>query len=421
MPDIHWGYGFCIGGVAATDPAEGGVISPGGVGYDINCGVRLVRTGLGLEDSEAAARAPHERAHAPRAAGVGAARAPLQLREGELERLAEEGAAFSGPARVRDGGRPAAHGRGRRHARRRRLGCEPTAPWSAGGTQGGSLGSGNHFLEVQVVEEVLDERAASAFGVGPGQVVVMIHSGSRGFGHQVCTDHVGRMASVAARDGIELPDRQLACAPLGSPEAREYLAAMACACNFAFANRQMMLHEVRGAFERVFRASWERLGVELVYDVCHNIAKREVHVVDGRERAVRVHRKGATRAFGPGSPDVPADYRDVGQPVIIPGDMGTESWLLVGTETAMRETFGSTCHGAGRLLSRHAARKVRSGAEVRRELEDAGIVVKAASVGGLAEEAPFAYKDVADVVGVVDAVGLSRKVARMRPLGVLKG
>jgi tRNA-splicing ligase RtcB len=196
---------------------------------------------------------------------------------------------------------------------------------------------------------------------------------------------------------------------------------MACACNFAFANRQMMLHEVRGAFERVFRGSWERLGVELVYDVCHNIAKREVHLVDGVERALRVHRKGATRAFGPGSPDVPPDYRDVGQPVIIPGDMGTESWLLAGTETAMRETFGSTCHGAGRLLSRHAARKVRSGAEVRRELEAAGIVVEAASVGGLAEEAPFAYKDVADVVAVVDAVGLSRKVARMRPLGVLKG
>ncbi len=249
----------------------------------------------------------------------------------------------------------------------------------------------------------------------------MIHSGSRGFGHQICTDHVARMASVAARHGIELPDRQLACAPLGSPEAREYLAAMACACNFAFANRQMMMHEVRGAFEQVFHASWERLGVELVYDVAHNIAKREVHVVDGRERAVRVHRKGATRAFGPGHPDVPPEYRATGQPVIIPGDMGTESWLLAGTETAMRETFGSTCHGAGRLLSRHAARKVKSGADVRRELEDGGIVVKTASVGSLAEEASYAYKDVADVVAVVDAVGLSRKVARLRPLGVLKG
>ena len=290
-----------------------------------------------------------------------------------------------------------------------------------GRTQVGSLGSGNHFLEVQVVEDVLDERAASAFGVGPGQVVVMIHSGSRGFGHQVCTDHVGRMASVAARAGIELPDRQLACAPLGSPEAREYLAAMACACNFAFANRQMMLHEVRGAFEQVFRASWERLGVELVYDVCAQ--HRQARGAHGGRRGARGARapQGGHARVRPRHPDVPPDYRDVGQPVIIPGDMGTESWLLAGTETAMRETFGSTCHGAGRLLSRHAARKVRSGAEVRRELEDAGIVVKAASVGGLAEEAPFAYKDVADVVDVVAAVGLSRKVARMRPLGVLKG
>ena len=396
MPDIHWGYGFPIGGVAAMDEADG-VVSPGGVGFDINCGVRLVRTGLGLEDVRPRLEPlMHElMRRVPQGSGPHGA---LRLKEGELERLAEEGAAFLVRARATRREDDLAH--------TEEGGVMPGADAAAvsrralerGRTQVGSLGSGNHFLEVQVVEEVLDERAASAFGVGPGQVVVMIHSGSRGFGHQVCTDHVGRMASVAARAGIELPDRQLACAPLGSPEAREYLAAMACACNFAFANRQMMLHEVRGAFEQVFRASWERLGVELVYDVAHNIAKREVHVVDGVERAVRVHRKGATRAFGPGSPDVPPDYRDVGQPVIIPGDMGTESWLLAGTETAMRETFGSTCHGAGRLLSRHAARKVRSGAEVRRELEDAGIVVKAASVGGLAEEAPFAYKDVADVV-----------------------
>jgi tRNA-splicing ligase RtcB len=344
----------------------------------------------------------------------------LRLEDGELERLAEEGAAFLSRrgyatdddlAHTEEGGvMPGAD-----------VAAVSRKALDRGRTQVGSLGSGNHFLEIQVVDEVLDERAASAFGVGPGQVLLMIHSGSRGFGHQVCTDHVGRMAGAAARAGIELPDRQLACAPLGSPEAREYLAAMACACNFAFANRQMMLHQVRVVFEQVFQQSWERLGVELVYDVAHNIAKREVHVVDGVERAVRVHRKGATRAFGPGHPDVPEDYRDVGQPVIIPGDMGTESWLLAGTETAMRETWGSTCHGAGRLLSRHAARKVRSGAEVRRELEEAGIVVECASVGGLAEEAPFAYKDVADVVGVVDAVGLSRKVARLRPLGVLKG
>ncbi len=418
MPDIHWGYGFPIGGVAAMDEADG-VVSPGGVGFDINCGVRLIRTGLGVGDvgSRLEPLMNELMRRVPQGSGPHGA---LRLRDGELERLAEEGAAFL----VKRG---FATDDDLEHTEEG--GVMPGADASAvsrralerGRTQVGSLGSGNHFLEVQVVDDVLDERAASAYGVGLGQVVVMIHSGSRGFGHQICTDHLGRMAGAAARAGIELPDRQLVCAPLSSPEAREYLAAMACACNFAFANRQMMLHEVRAAFEQVFRSSWERLGVELVYDVAHNIAKREVHVVDGKKRPVRVHRKGATRALGPGHPDVPPDYRDVGQPVIIPGDMGRESWLLAGTETAMRETWGSTCHGAGRLLSRHAARKVRSGAEVRRELEDAGIVVKTASVGGLAEEAPFAYKDVADVVGVVDAVGLSRKVARMRPLGVLKG
>ena len=418
MPDIHWGYGFPIGGVAAMDEA-GGVVSPGGVGFDINCGVRLVRTALGVDEVRPRLEPLlHElMRRIPQGTGRDGA---LQLKEGELERLAVEGAAFlagRGLATDRDlahteesGALPGADARA---VSRRAL--------ERGRTQVGSLGSGNHFLEVQVVDKVVDEEAARAFGVAAGQIVVMIHSGSRGFGHQICTDYEARMASVAARHGIELPDRQLACAPLGSPAAREYLAAMACACNFAFANRQMMQHEVRGAFERVFGGSWERLGVELVYDVAHNIAKREVHVVDGRERAVWVHRKGATRAFGPGRPDVPPDYRAVGQPVMIPGDMGSESWLLVGTETAMTETFGSTCHGAGRTLSRHAARKVKSGPEVRRELQERGIVVMAASLRLLAEEAPYAYKDVADVVAVVHAVGLSRKVARMRPLGVLKG
>jgi len=418
MPDIHWGYGFPIGGVAAMDERDG-VVSPGGVGFDINCGVRLVRTGLGVDEvrpklepllHELMRRVPQ---------GTGP-RGALDVGERELARLVEQGAPYleeRGLAtaddleHIEEGGAMAGAD----------VSAVSAKAMARGHSQVGSLGAGNHFLEVQVVDEVLDAEAARAFGIAAGQVTVMIHSGSRGFGHQVCTDYLARMAQAAAQAGIELPDRQLACAPLDSAAAREYLAAMACACNFAFANRQMMLHEVRGAFERVFRASWERLGVELVYDVCHNIAKREVHVVDGRERAVRVHRKGATRAFGPGHPDVPPEYRDVGQPVIIPGDMGTESWLLAGTERAMRETFGSTCHGAGRLLSRHAARKVKSGADVRRELGGAGIVVKAASVGSLAEEAPYAYKDVADVVAVVDAVGLSRKVARMRPLGVLKG
>ena len=418
MPDIHWGYGFPIGGVAAMDERDG-VVSPGGVGFDINCGVRLVRTGLGVEEVRPRLEALMQELmrRVPQGSGPHGA---LELGERDLVRLAERGAPFLAQrgfatdddlAHIEEGGVLAGAD----------MAAVSAKAVARGRSQVGSLGSGNHFLEVQVVDEVLDEQAAGAFGVAPGQVTVMIHSGSRGFGHQVCTDYLSRMAQAAAQAGIELPDRQLACAPLASSAAREYLAAMACACNFAFANRQMMLHEVRGAFEQVFRSGWERLGVQLVYDVAHNIAKREVHLAGGRERAVWVHRKGATRAFGPGRPDVPADYRAVGQPVIIPGSMGTESWLLAGTDTAMRETWGSTCHGAGRALSRHAAKKLKSGADVRRELEHRGIVVKAGSVASLAEEAPYAYKDVAGVVGVVHDAGLSRKVARLKPLGVLKG
>ena len=418
MPDIHWGYGFPIGGVAAMDERDG-VVSPGGVGFDINCGVRLVRTGLGVEEVRPRLEALMQELmrRVPQGSGPHGA---LELGERDLIRLAERGAPFLAQrgfatdddlAHIEEGGVLAGAD----------MAAVSAKAVARGRSQVGSLGSGNHFLEVQVVDEVLDEPAARAFGVAPGQVTVMIHSGSRGFGHQVCTDYLARMAQAAAQAGIELPDRQLACAPLGSAAAREYLAAMACACNFAFANRQMMLHEVRGAFERVFGSSWERLGVLLVYDVAHNIAKREVHLVDGREQPVWVHRKGATRAFGPGRPEVPAGYRAVGQPVIIPGSMGTESWLLAGTDEAMRQTWGSTCHGAGRALSRHAAKKLRSGAEVRRELEHRGIVVKAGSVASLAEEAPYAYKDVAGVVGVVHDAGLSRKVARLKPLGVLKG
>jgi tRNA-splicing ligase RtcB (3'-phosphate/5'-hydroxy nucleic acid ligase) len=290
-----------------------------------------------------------------------------------------------------------------------------------GRTQLGSLGAGNHFIEVQRVDEVFDEQAASVYGVFAGQVVVMIHSGSRGFGHQICTDHLQNMAAGLPRWGYRLPDRQLACAPIGSREGRDYLAAMACAANFAFINRSVMTEEVRGAFETVFRLPRSRLGLRLVYDVAHNIVKREHHEVDGRPRTLWVHRKGATRAFGPGRPEVTPAYRAIGQPVIIPGDMGTGSWLLAGTSTAMRESFGSACHGAGRRLSRGAARKVMSGAQVRRELEARGIVVRAGTTALLAEEAPYAYKDVDAVVGVVDAVGLARRVARFTPIGVLKG
>ena len=290
-----------------------------------------------------------------------------------------------------------------------------------GRTQVGSLGAGNHFIELQVVAEILDAATAAAWGVHRGQVAVMIHSGSRGLGHQICTDHVQRMAGAAARFGIALPDRQLACAPVRSEEGADYLAAMAAAANFGFANRQTMMQEVRLGLEQVFRRPWERLDVELLYDVAHNIAKREVHEVDGVPTELLVHRKGATRAFGPGRAELPPEYRETGQPVIIPGDMGSESWLLAGTETAMRESFGSACHGAGRRLSRGAARKVASGAEVRRDLEARGIVVCAQSGRLLAEEAPHAYKDVREVVAVVDTVGLARKVARLAPLGVLKG
>ena len=290
-----------------------------------------------------------------------------------------------------------------------------------GHTQVGSLGAGNHFLELQVVDEIFNEDVAAAWDLSRGQVTVMIHSGSRGFGHQTCTDHVQRMAGAMGRYGYELPDRQLACAPIDSPEGQDYLAAMAAAANFAFANRQVMTHEVRLAFEQVFARSWERLEVDLLYDVCHNIAKFEEHEVDGEPRHLLVHRKGATRAFGPGRPELAPELRETGQPVIIPGDMGSESWVLAGAAEAMKQSFGSACHGAGRTMSRGAAKKVKSGAEVRAELESRGIVVKAQSTQLLAEEAPYAYKDVAAVVDVVDEIGLARKVARLRPLGVLKG
>jgi tRNA-splicing ligase RtcB len=418
MPDIHWGYGFPIGGVAAMDDADG-VVSPGGVGFDINCGVRLVKTGISRDEAAPRiAELMHEiMRRVPQGTGE---RGALRLNEREFGRLIEQGVSFLAErglateediAHTEEGGSLAsAYADAVTHKAVAR-----------GHTQVGSLGAGNHFLEVQVVDEVFDDERAGIYGVRPGQIVVMIHTGSRGFGHQTCTDHLARMATVTARYGYRLPDRQLACAPVHSPEGEDYLAAMACAVNFAFANRQMIMNEVRGAFELVFGRSWAKLGIELLYDVAHNIAKRERHTVEGQERPVWVHRKGATRAFGPGCEQIPEDYRAAGQPVVIPGDMGRESWLLAGTRTAMRETWGSTCHGAGRLMSRTAAKKVKTGPEVRQELEDRGIVVKAGSVGLLAEEASYAYKDVSQVVAVVDAVGLSRRVARLKPLGVLKG
>jgi len=419
MPDAHWGYGFPIGGVAATDPEEGGVVSPGGVGYDINCGVRLLRTNLEAGDVTKRLRALVDDlfAHVPCGVGVGGR---VTFGGGEQERLLGEGARYvvrkgygreadievteargaiaeNDPAQVSD----RAHARGR--------------------DQCGTLGAGNHFVEVQVVDEVYDERVAAVLGLAVGLVTVMIHSGSRGLGHQVCDDFLKRLRRCPERYGIALPDRQLVCAPVRSPEGEAYLKAMRCAANYAWANRQVLTHHVRRAFAKHFGRPDEALGLDLVYDVAHNIAKMEEHEVAGKRRVLCVHRKGATRAFPPGHPEVPARYRAVGQPVIIPGDMGTHSYVLVGAEGALRETFGTTCHGAGRALSRKAAMRSAAGRSIERELAAKGIVARARSRTGLAEEQPDAYKDVNAVVEVVHRAGLARKGCRMKPLGVIKG
>ena len=418
MPDVHWGYGFPIGGVAAMD-AEEGVISPGGVGYDINCGCRLMTTTLTREEVAPKVRELMGLLFGRIPSGVGSTGA-IRLDRGDQRRVLTHGAAWAVEAgygwaedleATEDGGRLE--------------GADPDAvsprAYERGIRQVGTLGSGNHFLELQYVETVYDPEAAGAFGLFEGQVTVMIHSGSRGFGYQVCDDYLKVMAREVAREGLELPDRQLACAFLKTDAARRYLGAMAAAANYAWANRQALMHWTREAMMDFFGASSRDLGLRLLYDVAHNIAKRERHVVDGSERWVVVHRKGATRAFGPGDPRVPARYRAVGQPVLIPGDMGRASYVLAGTRQAMEETFGSTCHGAGRMLSRKAALKRKRGAQVRKELEDQGIFVFSAGMKTLAEEMPEAYKDVDDVVEAVAGAGISRKVARLRPMGVVKG
>jgi tRNA-splicing ligase RtcB (3'-phosphate/5'-hydroxy nucleic acid ligase) len=420
MPDIHMGYGFPIGGVAATDPAQGGVISPGGVGYDINCGVRLVATGL--QHGEMAGRLPEIARALYRAVpcGVGSEGAIAKLSSREIDRVAAEGAGW-------------AVGRGFGQAedlkRTEEEGCLAGALPSVvsdrararGATQVGTLGSGNHFLEIDVVDEVVLPDAAAALGLRPGQLVLAIHSGSRGFGHQICDDFLARMEKSMARTGIRLPDRQLACAPLDSPEAKEYLGAMRAAANFAWANRQAIMALAEEAIATALGMTRRELGLSLVYDVCHNIAKFESHTVDGVERRVCVHRKGATRAFPPGHRDVPERYRAVGQPVLIPGDMGRCSWVLVGAAPSMERTFGSTCHGAGRIMSRMAARRAGKGRDLVRELAGRGVTVLAKGRGTVAEEMPEAYKDVSEVVDVMDQAGISRKVARLKPLAVIKG
>jgi len=415
MPDIHQGYGFPVGGVAAMD-AEEGVVSPGGVGYDINCGVRLLA--LPLSAAELGARREplvHELARRV-PVGMGGRGAHEGVRGANLERVLAEGPR----ALLEELGIGSEEDVRLTESAGRLEGAEPAAVSARarerGSGQIGTLGSGNHFLELQRVERIFEARAARAFGLSEEQVTVLIHSGSRGLGHQVCSDYVKRMDRALARHRIELPDRQLSCAPLGSPEGRAYLGAMAAAANFAWANRAAIAHRVREAIAQVLGSETAR-ATRQIYDVAHNVAKLELH----GGRLVCVHRKGATRAFPPGHEEIPAEYREVGQPVFIPGSMGTASFVLAGREGSMRRSFGTACHGAGRRLSRTAVRRAVEGAALRRELEERGIAVRAASARGLAEEAPEAYKDVERVVEVVERVGLAVRVARLRPIGVIKG
>lgn len=415
MPDIHWGYGFPIGGVAATDVDDGGVVSPGGVGFDICCGVRLIASRF--DQSEFDDRADEVMTQLdrriPRGAGKGSIAsgrltmdilsrgAPAALEagfgvEGDLERCEERG-----------------------HSE----GADPTAisdkAIKRGSDQIGSLGAGNHFLEIQVVDRVEDPEAARLFGLSEGMVVVMIHCGSRGLGHQVCTDHLREMGDAMARHGIKVPDRQLACVPVESAEGQRYLGAMAASANFAWANRHVLAHETRVAFAEAFDMTPDDTGMDLVFDVAHNLAKVERHEVNGREKELCVHRKGATRAFGARHPDLPESLRAAGQPVLIPGSMGTASWVLKGLPE--NPVFGSAAHGAGRVMSRKKAKSQSSGQQVRGSLLDQGIAVRPGSVSLLSEEAPYAYKDVDAVVDVCHDAGLAAKVARLRPLGVVKG
>ncbi len=419
MPDIHWGYGFPIGGVAATRIKDG-VVSPGGVGFDINCGVRLLRTNL----TEAEVRPRFEELLAELfvniPSGLGST-GRLRVSERELDRVLTKGSSWA----VEKG-----YGEPGDAAVTEESGCMKGAnpdkvsdkAKKRGIPQLGTLGSGNHFLEVEVVDEIYDRHAAKAMGIGDtGQVLVLIHTGSRGFGHQVCDDYVRLLGEAVRKYGISLPDRQLACAPIISPEGQDYLAAMACAANYAWTNRQCITHWARESFIRVFGKSQRELGLEQIYDVCHNIAKIEEYTVDGKKQALCVHRKGATRAFPAGHPEIPDIYRSIGQPVLIPGDMGRCSYIALGTEVAMKESFGSTCHGAGRVQSRAAAKRNLRGADVAQALAARGITVKASNMGSLAEEASEAYKDVTEVVDVTHKAGISHKVARTTPIGVIKG
>ncbi len=419
MPDIHWGYGFPIGGVAAFDLDEG-VISPGGVGYDINCGVRLLRSSLHREEITPLLRTLADALFQNIPAGVGRGHKDFRLDVREIRRVLEEGAHW---AVARGFGSKADLDHIEEGGRQRDADPDVVSDraMERGRSQLGTVGSGNHFIEVGYVAEVYDGDAAAAYGLSPDMITVLIHSGSRGLGYQVCDDFLTLMLAASKRYGIDLPDRQLCCAPVRSTEGKRYLGAMSAAANFAFANRQMMSHRVRDTFQRVLGRGEGALQMGLVYDVCHNMAKIETHRAAGRMRRVCVHRKGATRAFPKGEAGIPDAYRGVGQPVLIPGDMGRRSYVLAAQPGAMEETFGSACHGAGRVMSRHQAKKLARGRALVREFEDRGIYLRSAGKRTLVEEIPEAYKDVSEVVDVVDAAGLARKVAELRPLAVVKG
>lgn len=419
MPDIHWGYGFPIGGVAATD-AKTGVISPGGVGYDINCGVRLLRTNLETRrvNKSVAKLVASLFQNVP--TGVGASGAIRKLSKSEMNRLLTKGSNWcleNGYAVAED------------LETTEENGCLQSADpefvseraRERGFDQVGTLGSGNHFLELETVAEIYDEEAAAALGLFPGQMVVMIHCGSRGLGHQVCDDNLRIMARAMEKYNIQIPDRQLACAPIQSSEGKQYLGGMAAAANFAWANRQVIQHQTKKSFMKTLRMSETDLGMALVYDVCHNIAKMEEHEIDGKMKTVCVHRKGATRAYPPGHPLTPARYQAVGQPVLIPGDMGRYSFVSVGQASSMMESFGSSCHGAGRVKSRSKAKKMGRGRDLIKEMRDRGVVVQARGMRTVAEEMPYAYKDVNQVVDIMHDAGISKKVAKLVPVGVIKG
>ncbi|UCD63650.1 MAG: RtcB family protein [Candidatus Zixiibacteriota bacterium] len=419
MPDIHHGYGFAIGGVAAFDDSNG-IISPGGVGYDINCGVRLLRTDLRVDDIKHRIDKLIDTMFHNVPCGVGS-EGRIRLSGADIDKVLVDGARWAAENDYGDADDLEAT---------EEQGCIDGGDASLvsdtakkrGSKQLGTLGAGNHFLEIQRVDEIYDRAVASAYGITePDQIAVMIHTGSRGCGHQICTDYLEVMRRANRKYNIPLLDRELSCAPASSPEGQEYFAAMKCGANFAWANRQMITHWVRESFETVLGQKAARLGLRQIYDIAHNMAKLEQHEVEGKKRWLYVHRKGATRAFGPGHRDVPEKYRGVGQPVLIPGDMGTASYLLAGTEKAMKETFGSSCHGAGRSLSRHAARRRHPSGRVIAELQKQGIYLQAKSRKVISEEAPGAYKDIDEVVEVSHNAGIATKVVRFIPLGVVKG